>query len=273
MGYGQAPDPMDPLRALDLRDVADGEEDRRLGEAMHHHMQQPGKIGERAAHSERKDDDAHVFDRGVGEQAFDVAPAVEHERREHQRDEAHRHHQRAGSDRGRVGRHQYLEAQQRIERHVQQQARQHRRYRGRAFGMGVGQPGVQRREADLGPVAEKQEYEGDIEQGRVELVGMFDQQRPHHAVLAFAHDRTRRHVDEDGAEQGKRNSDAAENEVFPRGFERRVGAVNADHQHGGQRGDLDRDPHQADIVRHESEVHAEHHGLIHGVVEAQVRRR
>ena len=139
--------------------------------------------------------------------------------------------------------------------------------------MRVGQPGMQRREADLRSVAEKQEYEGDIEQGRVEFRRMLDQERPDHAVLAFAHDRTRRHVDQDRSEQGECNADAAQDEILPRRFESGVCAIDADHQHGGQRGDFDRDPHQPDIVRHESEVHAEHHGLIHGVVETQVDRR
>ena len=34
--------------------------------------------------------------------------------------------------------------------------------------MRVGQPGVQRRQADLGAVAEQQEYESNIEERRVE---------------------------------------------------------------------------------------------------------
>ena len=67
---------------------------------------------------------------------------------------------------------QHLEAQQRIERDVQQQAGQHGRDRRRTLGMRVGQPGMQRREADLGAVAEQQEDEGDVEQRRVELRGM-----------------------------------------------------------------------------------------------------
>ena len=80
---GQAADVGDLLRALDLRDVADGEEDRRLGQRVHGHVQQPGEIGERPAHAEGEGDDAHVLDRGIGEHAFDVAPAVQHERGEH----------------------------------------------------------------------------------------------------------------------------------------------------------------------------------------------
>ena len=61
---GEAADVGDALGALDLRDMADGEEDRRLGQAVHRHVQQPGEIGERAAHAEGEDDDAHVLDRG-----------------------------------------------------------------------------------------------------------------------------------------------------------------------------------------------------------------
>ena len=59
---------------------------------------QARKIRERPAHAEGKDDDAHMLDRGIGEQPFDVPPAVEHEGREHQRDQADRDHQRAGRD-------------------------------------------------------------------------------------------------------------------------------------------------------------------------------
>ncbi len=139
--------------------------------------------------------------------------------------------------------------------------------------MRVGQPGMQRREADLGPVAEKQEYESDIEKSRVEIPCMFDQKRPDHGVLAFAYDRTRRHVDQDRAEQGERYADTAQDEILPRRFQSGMRAIDADHQHRGQGCDFHRDPHQADIVRHESQVHAEHHGLIHGVVETQVDRR
>ena len=138
--------------------------------------------------------------------------------------------------------------------------------------MRVGQPGMQRREADFGPVAQEQEDERDIEQRGIEIRRVLDQQRPDHAVLAFADHRTRRHVDQNRAEQGEADADAAEDEIFPGRFQRGVGAIDADHQHGGQGGNFHRHPHQADVVRHESEVHAEHHGLVHGVVEPQVDR-
>src|SRR5260370_1519385 len=132
---------------------------------------------------------------------------------------------------------------------------------------------MKRCQAALCTVAEKQEYERDSEKGRCEFVSTFDQQCPDHGTLALAYDRTRCHVDQDRAEQGERYYDAAQDEIFPRLFQRGVRAIDSDHQHRGQRGDFNRNPHQTDIVRHESEVHAEHHGLIHGVVEAKIYRR
>ena len=132
---------------------------------------------------------------------------------------------------------------------------------------------MQRRQPDLGAVAEQQKDEGEVEQRRIEVAGAGDQHGPHHGVEALADDRPRRHVDQDGAEQRERDADAAEDEVFPRRFERLVGAVDADHQHGGQRRQLDRHPHQADIVGDEREVHREHQHLIHGVIEAHESRR
>jgi hypothetical protein len=126
IGDGQPAHVGDLLRSLDLGDVANREEDRGLGERMHGHVQEAGEIGEGAAHAEGEDDDAHVLDRGIGEHALDVAPPVQHEGREQAGDQAHGHHERPGRDRAGVEREQHLEAQQRVERDVEQQARQHR---------------------------------------------------------------------------------------------------------------------------------------------------
>ena len=139
--------------------------------------------------------------------------------------------------------------------------------------MGVRQPGVQRRQADLGAIAQQQEDEGDVQQRRVEVARVGDQRGPDHRVHALADDRTRGEVDQDGAEQRQRDADAAEDEIFPGGFQRLMRAVDADHQHGGQRRQLHRDPHQADVVGEQRQVHAEQHQLEHGVVEAQMPRR
>jgi hypothetical protein len=214
-----------------------------------------------------------MLDRGIGEQPFDVAAAVQHEGGEDERGQAHRHHERPRGNGGGVGGDQDLETQHGIEGDIEQEARQHRRDRRRPFGMRVGKPRVERRETDLGAVAEDQKDEGDIEERRVEGGGALDQERPSHGVETFADDRLGGHVDQNGPEQSKGDADAAEDEIFPRRLERFGGAIEADHEHGGQRRQFDRDPHQADIVGDEGEVHAEHHDLIHGMIETQVRRR
>ena len=139
--------------------------------------------------------------------------------------------------------------------------------------MRVRKPGVQRRKADLGAVAEQEEDEGEVEQSRVERRHMRDQARPQHPLHAFADDWPGGHVDEDRAEQGERNADAAEDKIFPRRLDRLLRAIDADHQHRRQRGELDRHPHQSDIVGDQREVHRKQEELIHRVVKAQMHRR
>jgi hypothetical protein len=93
---------------------------------MHGHVQQTGEIGQRAAHAEGEGDEPHVLDRGKGEHALDVAPAVQHEAGEDQRDQPHGHHQRPRRQRRRIAGQQHFEAQQGVEGDVEQQAREHR---------------------------------------------------------------------------------------------------------------------------------------------------
>ena len=50
------------LRTLDLRNVTDRKENRRLGERMHGHVQKAGEIRQRPAHAEGERNDAHVLD-------------------------------------------------------------------------------------------------------------------------------------------------------------------------------------------------------------------
>jgi hypothetical protein len=83
----------------------------------------------------------------------------------------------------------------------------------------------------------------------------------------------RRHVQQHGAEQGLRDADAAEDEVFPRRFEARRGPVDADQQHGGQRRRFHGHPQDAQVVGGQRQQHGEAEQLIHAVVEAHAPRR
>ena len=119
----------------------------------------PAKLAIGAAHAEGEGDEAHVLDRRVGEHALDVLLARQEERRDHHREQAEAHHQlpaKRDAERA-VGEH--LAAQHRVQRDVEQQPREHRRDRRRAFGVRIGQPVVQRHQADLGAVADEQEHE------------------------------------------------------------------------------------------------------------------
>src|SRR6185369_15406740 len=114
------------------------------------------------------------------------------------------------------------------------------------------------------------EHEGEIEQMRIEGRGLLDQDVPGHRIQPLAHYGTRGQIDQERAEQGQGDADAAENEVLPGGFDRRGRPVKTHHQDCGERHQLDGDPHQPHVVRQQRQVHGEHERLVHGVIEAQV---
>jgi len=60
---------------------------------------------------------------------------------------------------------------------------------------------------------------------------------------------------------------------FHRRLDRLMRAVDADHQDGAERGEFHGNPHQADIVGSQRQVHAEQHDLVHGMIESQIARR
>ncbi len=117
----QAANIVHPLRTRFLRGVTDGEEDRRLDQRMHAHVQQTGEIGDRPAQPEGKGHQAHVLDRRVREHPLDVALADQQEgRRDHrQQPEADHHASGQGRAEGAVG--QHLATQDRVQRHIEQQ--------------------------------------------------------------------------------------------------------------------------------------------------------
>ena len=137
-----------------------------------------------------------------------------------------------GRERTRIGGHDHLEAQDREERDVEQQSRKHRRDGGRALGVRVGKPGVQRCQADLGAVPQQQEHERQVEQRRVEGRGPLHEHAPGHRLQTLSEHRARREIDEDSPEKRQRNTDAAQNEILPGCLERLVRAIDADHVSG-----------------------------------------
>src|SRR6266508_1385382 len=97
----------------------------------------------------------------------------------------------------------------RVEGDVQEQPREHRRDRRRAFGVRVGQPVVQRNEAYLGAVADQQEHERKRKHRRLELAAHLVKMRPQERSAARTEHFLRGEVEEDRAEQRLREADRA----------------------------------------------------------------
>ena len=260
------------LRAGLLRRMADGEEDRGLGQRMDGHVQECREVGDRAAHAERERDDAHVLDRRIREQSLDVLLPRQQQRGDDDGEQAEAHHQLAGERRLQRALDQHLAADDGVERDVEQQPGQHRGHRRRPLGVRVGQPVVQRHETDLGPVSDQQEHEGDRQHRRLELALDVVELGPQQRAAAGAQQLLGREVEQDRAEQRLGDADAAENEVLPRRLEARRRAVERHQQHGRERRRLHRDPEDPHVVRQQRHQHRAIEELVHAVVEPEPAR-
>ena len=167
---------------------------------------------------------------------------------------------------------QHLATQHRVERHVQQQSRQHGRDRCRSFCVGVRQPVMHRHQADLGAVAEKQKNKRQRQNVRFELGLDAAEIRPQQRAAGAAEYALRGEVEQDGSEQSLRDADTAKNEVFPCRFETRGSPVHADQQYRGQGRGFHRRPQDAKIIGHQGEQHGEVEQLVHAVIEAHAPR-
>ena len=95
----QGPDPVDLARALGRHDLAGGEEQDALGQAVAEDVQQDGGDGERDAGGRAEGDEPHVLDAVVREHALVVALGEQQRRGHGQREQGHDHEQRAGEPR------------------------------------------------------------------------------------------------------------------------------------------------------------------------------
>ena len=165
---------------------------------------------------------------------------------------------------------EHLAAHDGVDRDVQQQPGQHGRDGRRTFRVRIGQPVVQRREPDLGPVADEQEDEREAQDGGLELAFHGIQMRPQQRAHAFgAQHLLGGEVQQDRAEERLRDADAAQNEVLPARLEARRRPVQRDQQHGRERRRFHRDPQQPHVVGGQRDQHRRHEELVHAVVEAQ----
>ncbi len=157
----------------------------------------------------------------------------------------------------------------RVHRHREQHARHHGGQRRRRLGMGVGQPRVHRRETGLGPVSDQQEHERQAHDVGMQVRGGGHQHRPVERAFRQASLVHEVEVGQHGADKRQRDADRPDQDVLPRGLDRRLAdAQRNQHRRHDGRG-LDGHPHQADVVHRHRQEHreaqqvGEHHEMAH----------
>ena len=163
--------PAHPLEAPGVRAVqhcSGGAEQKRLERGMAEDVEQrpcetesrdAGRTGRQTDHPgpERHGDDADVLDAGIGERTLQIRRGQDVDRAENRARRA------AGEERPAPGRRHAADDQQRTQQTVRAALQHHAREQGRdvarRHGVGRGEPGVERREAHLGPETREREHE------------------------------------------------------------------------------------------------------------------
>ena len=133
---------------------------------------------------------------------------------------------------------QRVAAEDRQEGTVQQRPGKQRGNDRGGLAVGVGQPGVQRRQAHLGSVADQEEQKRRLEPERIQAAGVG------HQVVDRQVDRrpaggSRGHGDEEIAQQRQGDAHRTDQQILPRGFQRTVMAMEVDQRGAGQGGGFD----------------------------------
>ena len=121
-----------------------------------------------AAEPEGEGREAEVLDRRVGEEPLEVALGDDERQRHGEAEQPEDDEQGRRERRAQRADRDEVEPGQRVERDGQRRPRQQRRDRARRLAVGVGQPGVERREPGLRAVAGEREDEGEADERRVE---------------------------------------------------------------------------------------------------------
>ena len=139
---------------------------------MVEHVKPRGEQSERSPDAHGQRDDAHVLDRRVGQQTLEVV-LDEHERdSDDDRDRAEAEKQIRRELRSQRSRGQQVEAEDRVERAVEQRAREEHAHRGGRLAVRIGQPGVHRRETRLRPKADEHQCERHAHERGVQRAGV-----------------------------------------------------------------------------------------------------
>ena len=120
--------------------------------------------------------------------------------------------------------------------------------------MGVGQPRVQRSEPHLGAVSDQEEQERHLDPGGVKAARRPDEIGQSQCGWSVAAVRGG-DGQEEVAQQREGDADRTNEQILPGCLERAMMAVEVDQRRARQRGGLDADPQQAEVLAHRHERH------------------
>jgi hypothetical protein len=126
---------------------------------------------------------------------------------------------------------------------------------------------VEGHESDFRSITNEQEHESEREHGGFEVALDEIEFRPQQRAAAGAEQLLGREVQQDSPEQRLRDTDAAQDEIFPRCFEARGCPVERHEQHGRERRRLERNPQNPKVVGQKRQQHREVEELVHRMVE------
>ena len=244
-GPAHGVDRLAPVRAVD---VARGEEEDDLREGIVDDVQERAEDRD-AAGADADDQDSHVLDARVREHPLEVA-LPDHERRRDAHGEKPEGEKELARERPFSGRlHDPVDPEEREERAVRHSAGEERPDDPRGLAVGVGLPGVHRREPHLRSVADEEEDEAGPEPRPRQAARVLEQGAEEKALVpGGAVERGVRH--EERAQERERDPDRPDHEVLPRGLERAGVVVEVDEDRRRERRPLDRDPDDRQVLRH-----------------------
>ena len=141
---------------------------------------------------------------------------------------------------------------------------------GRRFAVGIRLPGVHRRNAGLGAVADQQEDKRQLHHFGLQHRRDRQQHRPVERILDPPDSATEIEIGEHRARKGQGNADRAEQDVLPRGFHRRLAQLERNDEGGEDGGRLDGNPHHAHIVGRHGQQHDGNEQIDENLIAAQM---
>ena len=269
----QPADGRDLGRPVRGADAARDQKASRLGQGMVGDVQERTGGAQGSAEAEPEADETDVLDTRVREHALVVGRGPQ-ECRGHGDGQHAERKQDAAREAGPGRRvHGGLESQDRVNADAQQHARHEGAHRRRRLAVGVGQPRVHRRQPGLRAIADHEEHERELDDSRRQPGRQPQERRPPKGVDLVAELLDAGEIHQDSPEERDGDAHRADQQILVGRLERGARALEVDEEDRRERGALDRDPHEPDVVGRDGEQHREHEQVEERIEAARRRVR